>query len=111
MRVAPFISLGIWTKEENFNEPDEIIYGLGETFRSRILSSGSGSGARWCFDFAEAASGVQSNSAAQSSTQKTRPLHDPNNSEQGVTKDRQIVIGDGCVTRLLLRNTQQEGEC
>jgi hypothetical protein len=65
------------------------------------LSSGSGRGARWGFDFAEAIGGAQSNSAAQSSTQATRPLGDLNNAEQGVIKDRQIVIGDWRVTSLL----------
>ena len=43
--------------------------------------------------YTEAAGGVQSSSAAQSSIQTVRPLHDPNNFEQGMIKDRQIVIG------------------
>ena len=100
-RVAPSSSLGNWTKAENCNEPDEIVYGLGETFRSRILSSGSGRGARWGFDFAEAEGGIQNNSVAQSNSQATRPLHNPSNPEQGVIKDRQIVIEDTRVSRLL----------
>jgi hypothetical protein len=54
----------------------------------RILSSGSGREALWGFDFAEAVSGVPSNSAAHSSAEMTRPLHDPNKSAQGVIKGR-----------------------
>src|SRR6185295_4195227 len=83
---------------------------LGETFRSRILSSGSGRGARWCFDFAEATGGTQSNSVAQSNSQATRPPHNPNNSEQGVIKDRQIVMGNTRVSSLFRQSAQSAGE-
>jgi hypothetical protein len=38
---------------------------------------------------------------AQSNSQATRPLHNPSNPEQGVIKDRQIVIEDTRVSRLL----------
>ena len=52
-------------------------------------------------DFAEAEGGIQNNSVAQSNSQATRPLHNPSNPEQGVIKDRQIVIEDTHVSRLL----------
>ena len=72
----------------------------------RILSSGSGRGARGGFDFAEATSGAQSNSAAQRRTQTLRPPQDPNNPARGVIKGLQIVIGD---TRVI-RNAQSVDE-